>query len=60
MGVFHSAVRCGWRGWKFDVTGACLDLPNLPNLPEKTAVLPAPCLRLLRCAAGHAVVMFAR
>jgi phenylpropionate dioxygenase-like ring-hydroxylating dioxygenase large terminal subunit len=26
----EGGIRCGYHGWKFDVTGKCLDQPNLP------------------------------
>jgi nitrite reductase/ring-hydroxylating ferredoxin subunit len=27
----ESGLRCVYHGWKFDVTGACVDLPNTPE-----------------------------
>jgi phthalate 4,5-dioxygenase oxygenase subunit len=27
----ESGLRCVYHGWKFDVTGACVDLPNAPE-----------------------------
>lgn len=27
----ESGLRCLYHGWKFDVTGACVDMPNIPN-----------------------------
>src|SRR5437660_201330 len=26
----ESGIRCVYHGWKFDVTGACIDMPNEP------------------------------
>jgi phthalate 4,5-dioxygenase len=26
----ESGLRCAYHGWKFDVTGRCLDMPNEP------------------------------
>src|SRR3954447_11198807 len=26
----ESGLRCVYHGWKFDVTGACIDMPNEP------------------------------
>ena len=26
----HEGIRCVYHGWKFDVTGACLEMPNVP------------------------------
>ena len=27
----ESGIRCLYHGWKFDVDGACVDMPNVPN-----------------------------
>jgi phenylpropionate dioxygenase-like ring-hydroxylating dioxygenase large terminal subunit len=27
----ESGIRCLYHGWKFDVSGACADMPNIPN-----------------------------
>src|SRR5579864_1343958 len=26
----QGGIRCAYHGWKFDVEGRCLDMPNLP------------------------------
>jgi phthalate 4,5-dioxygenase oxygenase subunit len=26
----HEGLRCVYHGWKFDVSGACVDMPNVP------------------------------
>src|SRR5215469_13341480 len=26
----ENGLRCGYHGWKFDVAGNCLDMPNVP------------------------------
>ena len=26
-----AGLRCVYHGWKFDVSGACVDLPNTPE-----------------------------
>jgi phthalate 4,5-dioxygenase oxygenase subunit len=26
----ESGIRCAYHGWKFDVTGQCVDMPNIP------------------------------
>jgi len=26
----HSGIRCAYHGWKFDVSGACVDMPSSP------------------------------
>ena len=39
-------IRCVYHGWKFDVTGACVDLPNSPEgetYKDKVAVKAYPC-----------------
>jgi phthalate 4,5-dioxygenase oxygenase subunit len=42
----QDGLRCVYHGWKFDVTGACTDLPNCPEGPTlknkvKTTSYPA-------------------
>jgi nitrite reductase/ring-hydroxylating ferredoxin subunit len=42
----EDGLRCVYHGWKFDVTGACADLPNCPEGPTlknkvKTTSYPA-------------------
>ncbi|MGH2364520.1 MAG: Rieske 2Fe-2S domain-containing protein, partial [Chloroflexota bacterium] len=42
----ENGLRCVYHGWKFDVTGACTDLPNCPEGPTlknkvKTTSYPA-------------------
>ena len=27
----HEGIRCSYHGWKFDVAGNCLDMPNVPK-----------------------------
>ncbi|MGZ5853929.1 MAG: Rieske 2Fe-2S domain-containing protein [Xanthobacteraceae bacterium] len=27
----HEGIRCAYHGWKFDVEGNCLDMPNVPK-----------------------------
>ena len=39
-------IRCVYHGWKFDVSGACVDLPNSPEgetYKDKVAVKAYPC-----------------
>ena len=34
----HDGLRCAYHGWKFDVEGNCLDMPNVPThhaFPQK-------------------------
>ena len=38
-----SGIRCVYHGWKFDVDGNCLDMPNLPPEQEfKQKSMPKP------------------
>jgi phenylpropionate dioxygenase-like ring-hydroxylating dioxygenase large terminal subunit len=34
-------IRCAYHGWKFDVTGKCLDQPNLEDKSKYPAGTPA-------------------
>jgi phthalate 4,5-dioxygenase len=43
----EEGIRCVYHGWKFDVTGACLDMPNEPpesNFKNKVRATAYPCL----------------
>src|SRR5712691_12463151 len=43
----ESGLRCVYHGWKFDVAGRCVDLPNAPEGPafkEKVRIKAYPCL----------------
>ena len=43
----ESGLRCVYHGWKFDVTGACIDMPNEPpesNFKHKVRVASYPCV----------------
>ena len=35
-------VRCGYHGLKFDASGACVDAPGIPVIPEKARVRTYP------------------
>jgi nitrite reductase/ring-hydroxylating ferredoxin subunit len=42
----ESGIRCVYHGWKFDVNGACVDMPNEPpesNFKHKVRVAAYPC-----------------
>jgi phthalate 4,5-dioxygenase oxygenase subunit len=42
----ESGIRCIYHGWKFDVTGACVDLPNTPEgdtYRDKVKIKAYPC-----------------
>ncbi len=42
----ESGIRCVYHGWKFDVTGACTDVPNTPEgdtYKNKVRITAYPC-----------------
>src|SRR3954466_12143648 len=42
----EEGLRCVYHGWKFDVTGACVDMPSEPaesNFRNKVHATPYPC-----------------
>ncbi|MFN0072263.1 MAG: Rieske 2Fe-2S domain-containing protein [Chloroflexota bacterium] len=42
----ESGLRCVYHGWKFDVSGQCVDLPNVPEgeeLKNRTSIPAYPC-----------------
>ncbi|MFN0074600.1 MAG: Rieske 2Fe-2S domain-containing protein [Chloroflexota bacterium] len=42
----EQGLRCVYHGWKFDVTGACVDMPNEPlesNFKQKVKITAYPC-----------------
>ncbi|HZT06988.1 MAG TPA: Rieske 2Fe-2S domain-containing protein [Chloroflexota bacterium] len=42
----QAGLRCVYHGWKFDVTGACVDMPNEPpesNFKSKVRATAYPC-----------------
>src|SRR5262245_30603030 len=43
----EAGIRCVYHGWKFDATGACVDMPNEPpesNFKHKVRVTAYPCV----------------
>ena len=47
----EGGLRCNYHGWKYDVTGACLDMPNEPaesNFVEKVRAVAYPCREINR------------
>src|SRR5438477_13050535 len=43
----EDGLRCVYHGWKFDVTGACVDMPNEPpesNFKSKVRATAYPCV----------------
>ena len=47
-----TGIRCAYHGWKFDVTGNCLDQPNLEDKNKYPAGMPANRLQDRRAAAA--------
>src|SRR5262252_761654 len=43
----EDGMRCVYHGWKFDVEGNCLDLPNVPNGEEIRGKVKAKAYRTL-------------
>src|SRR5436190_20267148 len=42
----EAGLRCVYHGWKFDVSGACIDMPSEPtesNFKDKIRALAYPC-----------------
>ncbi len=42
----ESGLRCAYHGWKYDVTGQCVDMPNEPaasNFRQKVKTRAYPC-----------------
>ena len=37
-------IRCSYHGWKYDVTGQCVDLPSVPQLAPKMRIKAYPCI----------------
>jgi phthalate 4,5-dioxygenase len=43
----ENGLRCVYHGWKFDASGACVDMPNEPpesNFKDKVRVVTYPCV----------------
>ena len=37
-------IRCSYHGLKFDVTGACVDVPSAPQIASKMGIKAYPCI----------------
>jgi len=37
-------IRCSYHGWKFDITGQCVELPQKPELAGRMKIKAYPCL----------------
>ena len=40
----EGGIRCSYHGWKFDVTGQCVELPSIPALAPKMSIKAYPCI----------------
>jgi phthalate 4,5-dioxygenase oxygenase subunit len=37
-------IRCSYHGWKYDVSGQCVELPSVPQLAPKMRIKAYPCI----------------
>ena len=37
-------IRCSYHGWKYDIHGQCVDLPQVPELAPKMRIKAYPCI----------------
>ena len=37
-------IRCSYHGWKYDIHGQCVDLPQVPHLAPKMKIKAYPCV----------------
>lgn len=47
--VIGDRIRCGYHGYSFDGTGACVDIPGQPNIPAHARVRSFPVVEKWRC-----------
>ena len=40
----EGGIRCSYHGWKYDVTGQCIELPSVPSLACKMKLKAYPCI----------------
>jgi phenylpropionate dioxygenase-like ring-hydroxylating dioxygenase large terminal subunit len=40
----EGGIRCSYHGWKYDLTGQCVDLPQVPSLCPKMKIKAYPCV----------------
>src|SRR6185436_15413938 len=40
----EGGIRCSYHGWKYDITGQCVDLPQVPALCPKMKIAAYPCV----------------
>lgn len=39
----EGGIRCSYHGWKFDISGQCVELPSVPDLACKMSLTAYPC-----------------
>ncbi|MBX9824609.1 MAG: aromatic ring-hydroxylating dioxygenase subunit alpha [Xanthobacteraceae bacterium] len=37
-------IRCSYHGWKYDISGRCVDLPSTPEAASKVSITAYPCV----------------
>ncbi|MBX9843379.1 MAG: aromatic ring-hydroxylating dioxygenase subunit alpha [Xanthobacteraceae bacterium] len=37
-------IRCSYHGWKYDISGRCVDLPSSPEAASKVSITAYPCI----------------
>lgn len=40
----ENGIRCSYHGWKFDLSGQCVELPSVPDLAPKMRIKAYPCV----------------
>ena len=40
----ENGIRCSYHGWKYDVSGQCVELPSAPQLGPKMSIKSYPCI----------------
>jgi phthalate 4,5-dioxygenase oxygenase subunit len=40
----EGGIRCSYHGWKYDITGRCVELPSVPQLACKVRLKAYPCI----------------
>ena len=40
----EGGIRCSYHGWKYDITGQCLDLPSEPQTAARVRIKAYPCV----------------
>ncbi len=40
----EGGIRCSYHGWKFDLSGQCVELPSVPALAPKMSITAYPCI----------------